>query len=726
MTKIIENYCLQESIGEGQYGKVYRAYENKDKSKEYAVKVVKIQKFKENPKLEELTINEIRILSQVEANPNVVRFIELLKTSNNYYFVYEFCAGGTLESYILSQQHLSEKRANQIMAQLFNAFKTLSKYHILHRDLKPTNILMHNGVIKLADFGFCRPLKDKDEMVQTMLGSPIYMAPEVLRGQEYCIKADIWSLGVVYFEMLFGYCPYEERSIAKLIMLLEESSLKINRKINNISLECEELLRIMLIKKAENRVSWDELFQYKITEDGTIITPTQQKKMENEQKQIQQQAQNQYQQNSYVQEKVYQQQQQQYQKPVSPLSPNFNNNNQVSYQQQNFEQVVNQNQLQDQVQQQKQYQPQPKQNHLIKRAQTIVVNQDAMGPNTSDNLLKQISQNSNNDQNPIQPQYSSQNYQNLVSSSKFSEKKVYNFEKTNENTNDYQATKENHQLPNNCTNLTKNSSNKQQQQIQKQQLEFISQNNNNNNKNLNTNDNNNTNNYININNNINNNNNDIQNQIYLAILQERSKIIFFNKILSETADYDLTSQAFDMINQLYKASKFIIKNLKKLVDFSNQQYYIISSQISEILPNLKNQDSNILQEALNQMKNQPKFNEILNIIDKEIKYTEGQNITLEEELSKNMEKSQFLIEFNKQTFKQVCYKYIQSCQKLEYDFLAAHLIKIFDCIESEQVFGSQNNYQQISNYFENLYLQSNEELKIKLQQKMQTQFSINA
>jgi serine/threonine protein kinase len=51
------------------------------------------------------------------------------------------------------------------MAQLFNAFKTLSKYHILHRDLKPTNILMHNGVVKLADFGFCRPLKDRHEMV---------------------------------------------------------------------------------------------------------------------------------------------------------------------------------------------------------------------------------------------------------------------------------------------------------------------------------------------------------------------------------------------------------------------------------------------------------------------------------------------------------------------------------------------------------------------------------
>ena len=97
----------------------------------------------------------------------------------------------------------------------------------MHRDLKPTNILLNDGVVKLADFGFCRSLKSKDELAHTMLGSPIYMAPEILRGFDYSQKADVWSLGVVLYEMLFGFCPFEEKSIAKLIMLLDNAELVI-------------------------------------------------------------------------------------------------------------------------------------------------------------------------------------------------------------------------------------------------------------------------------------------------------------------------------------------------------------------------------------------------------------------------------------------------------------------------------------------------------------------
>jgi len=87
----------------------------------------------------------------------------------------------------------------------------------LHRDLKPSNILFHDEIIKIADFGFCKSLQTVHDMTQTMVGSPIYMAPEVLKGQAYNTKADIWSLGVVLYEMLFGICPYEDHSIAKLI-----------------------------------------------------------------------------------------------------------------------------------------------------------------------------------------------------------------------------------------------------------------------------------------------------------------------------------------------------------------------------------------------------------------------------------------------------------------------------------------------------------------------------
>lgn len=69
----------------------------------------------------------------------------------------------------------------------------------MHRDVKPDNILFHNGEIKLGDFGFCKTLGEPNQMTGTMLGSPIYMAPEVIKGETYASKADIWSLGVVLY-----------------------------------------------------------------------------------------------------------------------------------------------------------------------------------------------------------------------------------------------------------------------------------------------------------------------------------------------------------------------------------------------------------------------------------------------------------------------------------------------------------------------------------------------
>lgn len=93
-----------------------------------------------------------------------------------------------------------------------------------------------------------------------MLGSPIYMAPEILRGMDYSLKADIWSLGVVLYEMLFGFCPFEERSIAKLIMLLDDGQVDYKKEINNISSEIEFLLKKMLVKNPKERIDWNELF----------------------------------------------------------------------------------------------------------------------------------------------------------------------------------------------------------------------------------------------------------------------------------------------------------------------------------------------------------------------------------------------------------------------------------------------------------------------------------
>jgi len=83
-----------------------------------------------------------------------------------------------------------------------------SNLSIIHRDLKPENILFHDGKIKITDFGFCKKLKRQNDMAESLVGSPMYMAPECLMGERYNTTADIYSLGVILYEMLFGCYPY--------------------------------------------------------------------------------------------------------------------------------------------------------------------------------------------------------------------------------------------------------------------------------------------------------------------------------------------------------------------------------------------------------------------------------------------------------------------------------------------------------------------------------------
>ncbi len=116
-----------------------------------------IDKFKHTPKLSEFTNNQINILTKI-SHPNIIKFVEMLRTNNNYYLVYQYCNGGTLSDYIKSKKRLTQDEALRIFTQLRSAFETLAKNQILHRDLKPTNILFQNGLVKVADFGFCKEM----------------------------------------------------------------------------------------------------------------------------------------------------------------------------------------------------------------------------------------------------------------------------------------------------------------------------------------------------------------------------------------------------------------------------------------------------------------------------------------------------------------------------------------------------------------------------------------
>lgn len=101
------------------------------------------------------------------------------------------------------------------MEQMIDAMSHAEQIGIIHRDIKPANILFKEGKIKIADWGFSRLLGD-GETTSSFIGSPAYMAPEVLKGDEYTIKADVWSLGAVLYETLTGRCPWRSSSVNSL------------------------------------------------------------------------------------------------------------------------------------------------------------------------------------------------------------------------------------------------------------------------------------------------------------------------------------------------------------------------------------------------------------------------------------------------------------------------------------------------------------------------------
>ena len=258
MGKVIDNYVLERIIGRGQFGEVYKGY-NKHDNTDVAVKAVNRAKLK--GKYYELLENEIKVLRSCE-NPNIIRLYDIKKTTNNIYLMLEFCNEGDLMQYLKLKKKLVEEEAVEIFVQIINAFRTLVRNKIMHRDFKLANILKHNGVIKIADFGFSKILGD-EVMATTMLGSPLNMAPEILAGKDYNNKADIWSIGTCFYELLFGRPPYTANSIVELLKKISRTPFELPPDAK-VSPPVEDVLRRMLVFNPEDRAEWDELFAHGI------------------------------------------------------------------------------------------------------------------------------------------------------------------------------------------------------------------------------------------------------------------------------------------------------------------------------------------------------------------------------------------------------------------------------------------------------------------------------
>lgn len=170
----------------------------------------------------------------------------------------EYCSGGTLDKYKDIISPLSESQIHHYMVCLRNGLKYLREKNILHRDLKPQNLLLtEDNVLKISDFGLSTSLEN-DRLTSTICGSPIYMAPEIIGSNIYGVKADLWSVGIIIYQLVYRKHPYVFTDVMQLIK--EINTKKIKFPDADVSIRCIHLMTSLLQVQTENRISWGEYF----------------------------------------------------------------------------------------------------------------------------------------------------------------------------------------------------------------------------------------------------------------------------------------------------------------------------------------------------------------------------------------------------------------------------------------------------------------------------------
>ena len=199
--KKIGNYvfCVEDPpLGSGSFGKVYKG-KVKETKLIVTIKQVPIPGHPEGFPGFEILINREIISMSALSHDYILKFIELVCTENNFYLITEFCDGGDLGKI---KGKLNYKSVLTILKQITSAMMHANSQKVIHRDLKPQNILIHKKAIKIGDFGYAR-LIECDSKMTPMVGTPAYMAPEVFSSKLYSQNCDVWSTGILTIRIFF-------------------------------------------------------------------------------------------------------------------------------------------------------------------------------------------------------------------------------------------------------------------------------------------------------------------------------------------------------------------------------------------------------------------------------------------------------------------------------------------------------------------------------------------
>ena len=211
------NYQLIRLLGSGGMGEVYLA-RNKNIEQFVAVKALH-PKYANNPMIRARFKQEAVMLNSLN-HPNIVKFLNFVENEYGVFLIMEYVDGCTLEEYITKRNGLIvEEKAYPMFAEILNAFSYAHQHGIIHRDIKPSNIFLDKeGHIKVMDFGIAQIISEanSNEGGGSSMGTPAYMSPEQVYGQKLDQRSDVYSLGVLFHQMLTGRAPYDSTTMSEL------------------------------------------------------------------------------------------------------------------------------------------------------------------------------------------------------------------------------------------------------------------------------------------------------------------------------------------------------------------------------------------------------------------------------------------------------------------------------------------------------------------------------
>ncbi|KIW09549.1 uncharacterized protein PV09_00422 [Verruconis gallopava] len=276
----LDSYNKQKKIGQGASGSVYVARIRENATSPMARKILREQGPKaqvaikqmdlRNQPRKELIVNEIIVMKE-SRHENIVNFLDafLQEESSELWVVMEFMEGGALTDIIDNNPNITEDQIATVCLETCKGLSHLHAQNIIHRDIKSDNVLLDaRGNVKITDFGFCAKLTEQRNKRATMVGTPYWMAPEVVKQKEYGSKVDIWSLGIMAIEMIESEPPYLNEEPLKALYLIATHGTPRLKKPEKLSRELKAFLSVCLCVDVKSRATADELISHDFLKNG--------------------------------------------------------------------------------------------------------------------------------------------------------------------------------------------------------------------------------------------------------------------------------------------------------------------------------------------------------------------------------------------------------------------------------------------------------------------------